>query len=301
MDISFSGLGFTIGPVLWIAGVLTLIPLVAAAFFLRGFAAGVERLPLLLRLLCPACLCVPYVLVTASRGWFRWDWFALYALLPIAVAILLWQAGRADRAQRGNWRDFLVLAIVGLAVDLRWFERAWPAHLAVFNKILLLDAGIYGFLLVRQLDGVGFDLRLRLRDVATGLRQFGWYAPLAIGLGLWLGFLHVHAVWPRPLTLGAAFVFTFVFIAVPEELFFRGWLQNLLERRLGRRRALLVTAVLFGLAHFNKRAAHFNWRYVLLAALAGIFYGRAWRRDRRVGASAVTHALVDTVWGQWLR
>jgi membrane protease YdiL (CAAX protease family) len=244
---------------------------------------------------------VPYALVTATLAAFRWEWFALYALLPVAIAGLLWQARQADRAQRGNWRDFLVLGALGLAVDLRWLERAWPAHLAVFNKMLLLDAGIYGFLVVRQLDGVGFDLRLRLRDCATGLREFGWYAPIAIVLGLSLGFLHLHAVWPRPAGLVGAFVFTFAFIAVPEELFFRGWMQNLLERRLGRTPALLVTSVVFGLAHFNKRAVHFNWRYVALAALAGIFYGRAWRRDRRVGASAITHACVDTVWSQWLR
>ena len=295
------GFGLTIGPAIWIAAVLTLIPLLTAAFFSRGLVALVGRLPLPTRLLCPAALCVPYVLVASSRGWFRWDWFALYALLPVAVAGLQWQAREADPAQHGNWRDFLVLAILGLAVDLRWFEPAWPAHLAVFSKILLLDAGIYGFILVRQLEGVGFDLRLRLRDVATGLRQFGWYAPIAIALGLGLSFLHFHAVWPRPLTLGTAFLFTFAFIAVPEELFFRGWMQNLIERRLGRTPALLVTAVLFGLSHFNKRAAHFNWRYVLLAALAGIFYGRAWRRDRRVGASAITHACVDTIWSQWLR
>ena len=295
------GFGFTIGPAIWIAAVLTLIPLLTAAFFSRGLVALVERLPLPTRLLCPAALCVPYVLVASSRGRFRWDWFALYALLPVAVAGLQWQAREADPAQRGNWRDFLVLAILGLAVDLRWFEPAWPAHLAVFSKILLLDAGIYGFILVRQLEGVGFDLRLRLRDVATGLRQFGWYAPIAIALGLGLSFLHFHAVWPRPLTLGTAFLFTFAFIAVPEELFFRGWMQNLIERRLGRTPALLATSVLFGLSHFNKRAAHFNWRYVLLAALAGIFYGRAWRRDRRVGASAITHACVDTIWSQWLR
>ena len=295
------GFGFTIGPAIWIAAVLTLIPLLTAAFFSRGLGALVERLPLPARLLCPAALCVPYVLVASSLGWFRWDWFALYALLPVAVAGLQWQAREADPVQRGNWRDFLVLAILGLAVDLRWFEPAWPAHLAVFSKILLLDAGIYGFILVRQLEGVGFDLRLRLRDVATGLRQLGWYAPIAIALGLGLSFLHVHAVWPRPFALGTAFLFTFAFIAVPEELFFRGWMQNLIERRLGRTPALLATAVLFGLSHFNKRAAHFNWRYVLLAALAGIFYGRAWRRDRRVGASAITHACVDTIWSQWLR
>jgi membrane protease YdiL (CAAX protease family) len=299
--VSSGGLGFTIGPALCIAAVLTLAPLVAAAFFSRSLAAWVDRMPLPLRLLSPAVLCVPYVLVAISQGIFRWDWFALYALLPVAVAALLWQARAIDQAQRGNWRDLVVLAALGLAVDLRWFESAWPAHLAVFNKMLLLDAGIYGFILVRRLDGVGFDLRLRLSDVRTGLREFGWYAPVAIALGLGLGFLHFHAAWPRSLTLAGALLFTFAFIAVPEELFFRGWLQNLLERRLGRTAALLTTAVLFGLAHFNKRAAHFNWRYVVLAALAGIFYGRAWRRDRRVGASAITHACVDTVWSQWLR
>jgi hypothetical protein len=96
-------------------------------------------------------------------------------------------------------------------------------------------------------------------------------------------------------------VFTFLFVAIPEELFFRGWMQNLLERRVGRVPALLLTSVIFGLSHFNKRTLYFNWQYVLLAALAGVFYGRAWRADRRVGASAITHACVDTVWSQWLR
>jgi hypothetical protein len=38
-----------------------------------------------------------------------------------------------------------------------------------------------------------------------------------------------------------------------------------------------------------------------LAALAGIFYGLAWRQERRIGASAITHASVDTIWGIWLR
>jgi membrane protease YdiL (CAAX protease family) len=78
-------------------------------------------------------------------------------------------------------------------------------------------------------------------------------------------------------------------------------MQNLLERRVGSARALLITAGLFGLSHFNKRATTFNWRYVLLAAIAGIFYGLAWRQERRVGAAAITHASVDTIWGIWLR
>jgi membrane protease YdiL (CAAX protease family) len=284
-----------------IAALLTLVPYLVVAFFSDFAAARVRALPIWARLVCPAALAIPYLLVACGAGAFRWGWFALYVLLPVAIALLLGQAARVDAEQRGNWRDFLVLVVLGLAVDLRWFEGAWPAHLAVFNKILLLDAGIYGFVLIRQLDGTGFDLRLRLKDLGIGLREASIYTPLALALGLSLGFLHLHGGWPGIAPIAGTWVFTFLFIAVPEELFFRGWLQNLLEKRLGRYGALLVTACLFGLAHFNKRAAHFNWRYVLLAALAGIFYGRAWRDERRVGASAVTHATVDAIWSLWLR
>jgi membrane protease YdiL (CAAX protease family) len=298
-----------------IAALLTLIPFLAVAFFPQAAAARVRTFPLWAQLVCPAALCLPYLLVAYGGEVFRWGWFALYAALPVAIALLLWRARRADAAQppqrpgpvagdpaqRGDWRDFLVLAALGLAVDLRWFEGPWPPHLAIFNKILLLDAGIYGFVLIRQLDGTGFDLRLRRKDLGIGLREVAFYTPLALALGLSLKFLHPHPGWPAPSRAAVAWIFTFIFIAVPEELFFRGWLQNLLEKRLGRYGALFLTACLFGLAHFNKRTTSFNWRYVLLAALAGIFYGRSWREQRRVGASAVTHATVDTIWSLWLR
>ena len=288
-------------PAIILAAVLTLIPYFAAAFFRETITAPAGKLPAVVLITRPAILCVPYILVAWSTHIFQWRWLAVYAILPVAIAALMWDARRADPNQRGNWRDFFVLAVLGLAVDLRWFQPAWPARLAAFNKILLLDAGIYGFLYIRQLNGVGFNLRLRLRDLDIGWREFFFYAPIAIVLGLALGFLHLHAVLPSAPHAIAAFAFTFLLVAVPEELFFRGWLQNLLERRMGRIPALLLTAVLFGLSHFNKRAVHFNWRYVLLAAIAGIFYGRAWRDQRRVGSSAITHATVDTVWGLWLR
>jgi membrane protease YdiL (CAAX protease family) len=284
-----------------VAAVLLLLPLLAMGFFGEWIVRQAKRLPVWVRVARPVVLCVPYVLVSCAGGVFRWGWLAVYALLPVAVAGLMLEARRVDPEQLGTWRDFLVLGVLGLAVDLRWLERAWPAHLTAFNKILLLDVGIYGLLVLRELDGVGFDLRLRLRDLGVGFREYAFYAPIAVLLGLGLGFLHFHARWPSAAHAVGAFAFTFLLIAIPEELFFRGWLQNLLERRLGRTPALLMTAVLFGLAHFNKRAVHFNWRYVVMAALAGIFYGRAWRQERRVGASALTHALVDTTWSLWLR
>src|SRR5258708_39833306 len=145
------------------------------------------------RIALPAVLCVPYGMVAISYGQFRWSWFALYLLLPVVITLLLHRAGVADPAQRGDWRDFLVLAVLGLAVDLRWFEPAWPPHLAVFNKMLLLDAGIYGFLAVRRLEGVGFDLRLRLSDLRIGGARLAVYCPIPNLVCRWPWVLHPPA------------------------------------------------------------------------------------------------------------
>jgi membrane protease YdiL (CAAX protease family) len=294
---------YPLSPLIVIAALLALAPYFWAGFCPSRFTGWVRGLPLAARIVLPSMLCVPYVLVSVDRGMFSPRWLALYAGLPVAMAACLSLAG--SRRSKGHWLEFLILAILGLSVDLRWFERAWPAHLAIFSKVLLLDAGIYAFVAVRQLEGVGFDFRIRLRDVLVGLREFIFFFPIALGLGLALGFLHVHplgaGMGATALKFAGAWIFTFFFIAVPEELFFRGWVQNLLESPMGRGRALMVTAILFGLSHFNKRAVFFNWRYVLLAAIAGIFYGRAWRSNRRVAASSITHATVDSVWSVWLR
>src|SRR5215469_5949100 len=212
------------------AGVLTLAPMVWAAFWAGSFARWTGRLPMGVRVALPGLLCVVYALVAMAHGIFEWRWFGVYLLLPVAVAALLARASWADPKQSGDWRSFLVLLVLGLAVDLRWFEPAWPRGMAVFNKMVLLDAGIWGFGAVRRLEGVGFDLRLRARDLHVGRREFLFYAPMAVLLGLALGFLHVHARWPEGCRIGGALIFTFFFIAVPEELFFRGWMQNLLER-----------------------------------------------------------------------
>lgn len=278
--------------------VVELIP--AAIFGCAGERVGraCARWPSTLRLALPVLCALPYILISSSHHMFSWKWCALYAALPVAIAWLLQQAAKADAGQRGNWRDALVLLVLGLPVDLRWFERAWPNGLAGLGKLLLVDAGLYGFLAIRQLSGTGFDFHFRWSDWKTGLRELAFFAPLVLGLGLALGFLHPHSHGLR-LSMIPTWIYIFIFIAVPEELFFRAWVQNLLERRVGRRASLAITALLFGLSHFNKRSTHFNWRYVILASIAGIFYGRAWREQRRVPASSITHASVDAIWSFW--
>jgi membrane protease YdiL (CAAX protease family) len=278
---------------------IELVPAVAFGLAAERITQAVQRWSILARIAVPALLVLPYILVSASYHIFRWPWVALYAGLPMVIAWLLGQAASADPEQRGNWRDAIILPALGLAVDLRWFDAAWPNGLRTLNELLLVDIGLYGFLAIRQLSGTGYDFHLRWTDWKSGLRELAFFLPLVLVLGLALGFIHPHANLPPVGMAALRWVGIFCFTAVPEELFFRAWMQNLLERRVGRRTALLIASILLGLSHFNKRSAHFNWRYVLLATIAGIFYGRAWRERRRVPASAITHASVDWIWGIW--
>jgi uncharacterized protein len=286
-------------PAAIVALIAELGPAVAFGCAAEHLARAVQRWPFAARIALPALCVLPYILVSVSQHIFRWEWFALYAGLPVAIAWLLERAASADPEQRGDWRDGIILLVLGLAVDLRWFDSAWPSGLRALNELLLVDIGLYGFLAIRQLSGMGFDFHLRWSDWKSGLRELVFFMPLVLTLGLALGFIHPHANVPA---LGSAvlrWLLIFLFTALPEELFFRAWVQNLLERRVGRRAALVIASALFGLSHFNKRSAHFNWRYVLLATIAGIFYGRAWREHRRVAASTITHASVDWIWGLW--
>lgn len=279
-----------------------IVELVHAAIF--GFAAEraarvIGKWPSALRIAAPAGLVIPYALLTASQHIFQWKWLALYSALPCVMTWLEERAAAADPGQRGNWRDALILLTLGLAVDLRWFDVAWPAGLRGLGNLLLVDAGLYAFLGVRQLNGTGFDFHLHWSDWKIGLRELAFFAPAVLALGIALGFIHPHSNVPALGKAALTWIGIFVFVAVPEELFFRAWVQNLLERRMGRWPALVVASMLFGLSHFNKRSAHFNWRYVLLATIAGIFYGRAWRAERRVPASTITHTCVDWLWSWW--
>ena len=279
---------------------LELVPAAAFGFASERVAAAIAGWPRFIRIVAPSTLVLPYLLLAGSQ--FRWKWFSLYALLPLLMAWLMEHAKLSDPEQRGNWRDALILLTLGLVVDLRWFDSAWPQGGRGLGNFVLVDAGLYAFLGIRRLTGTGFDFHLRWSDWKIGLRELVFFAPVVVALGIVLGFIRPHSNAPGVGGALRTWALIFVFVAIPEELFFRAWVQNLLERRLGRHAALVSAAILFGLSHFNKRlpaGEHFNWRYVLLATVAGIFYGRAWREQRRVPASTITHTCVDWLWTWW--
>jgi membrane protease YdiL (CAAX protease family) len=109
---------------------------------------------------------------------------------------------------------------------------------------------------------------------------------LALGGAMLLGMIAWAPKWPPQSTIWL--LNNLLLVTLVEEALFRGYIQGGLSRRLkllpyGQAIALLVTAVLFGLAH-----AAAGWKWVLLAGLAGIGYGLAYRFGG-LGAAIATH------------
>src|SRR5690242_9287179 len=108
---------------------IELAPMLAFGLAAERIGQAISRWHVVVRVAAPSVLVVPYLILAISHHMLRWEWCVLYALLPVAMAWLMQRAAAADPEQRGNWRDALILLTLGLAVDLRWFDRAWPAGL----------------------------------------------------------------------------------------------------------------------------------------------------------------------------
>ena len=258
---------------------------------------------LLLAILMPFTLLVPYFILALGTGTF--SYLALAKLSAyVAVPIFLLLPNRIYNAESANWRDFAAMVSLGLPVSAGWLGGIWiwPEDIYIFRPIFCVCVGAYAFLVVRNLKDAGYKLLWKKGDLTEGSINFIAFIILAIPLGLALHFIHPHAHNVSVFGFIANFVGIYLTIAIPEEFLFRGILQNLLVKTFKPphhgRNGLILASVIFGLSHLHHAPVP-NWRYAIMATLAGIFYGNAWRVQKRTSSSAFTHAMVDTVWRFW--
>lgn len=222
---------------------------------------------------------------------------AAYAILPAVVL-----AGSAGETP-GTWEDYAAAILIWMGVwltppyRLLYHIFPYPPPLTHTLSILMaLSTGVAAFVLLRRLEGVGYAVEWR--------RGFGWnfgfhfvvFIALAIPLGMSIGFLQFAPSLSRLRSLPLSALGILLFTAWPEEFLFRGVLQNLLSRTFRNRWAgLVVASVIFGFAHILHAPVP-NWKYVALATIAGLFYGRAWMKTGSLVPGALMHALVDISW-----
>lgn len=250
---------------------------------------------------CTALFLVPYFIYAAGTRDFRVLALAKLAVFAAALFLLYALAPPAD-PKRLRWQDLLALAWLAFPVVTGRLRGIWsvPINLDFLSRFYLVAVGAWAFLIWRGAENVGYEFRFTRATLRDGLLNWILFSVIALPLGFAIRFIAWNPHWRGPWQFTFDFVTIFLFIAVSEELYFRGLLQNLLEGGWGSRYgAQAVTAVLFGFSHIH-HAPFPNWRYVILATIAGWFYGAAYRRTRSLMASATTHALVDTMWRTFL-
>jgi membrane protease YdiL (CAAX protease family) len=193
-------------------------------------------------------------------------------------------------------------------VLLKLFDPVYPdpaprIPMQTVGVIMWYRTGILAVLVLREIEGIGFGLLPTRLDWAIGARNFLFF--LVPGLLVAYGLEFVRPTMPE-FTLRVAgnavlyFIGTLWFLAVAEEFFFRGLLQQTLVRVLNSKWVgLVVASILFGLVHLGFREFP-NWRMTLLATVAGMFYGLAYMQAGSIRAAMVTHALVVTLWRVFL-
>lgn len=167
-------------------------------------------------------------------------------------------------------------------------------HSVIYGIAILL--GLVLFIGYAALPGMKINLPRGVRDFRLPAVAFLITAPILILVGIAIGFIPPPH-WPSQAAgrITAAVGLIFAGTALPEEILFRALIQNLIMQRWGANwRTLLAASVIFGAAHLDNGPQPLpNWRYAILATIAGVAYGRVFQKSSSVTSSAMLHTAVD--------
>jgi len=273
---------------------LYLAPLFAGA---RAAAARLERWKLAALLAVTAVL--PYVAYSVPTH--VWNGLDLYRLGGLAITLSFWYIVLPGAI----WSDLLFLVCPALLTVSKVMRQVYDSpldgiRLDILGKLMLIHVAAMAVLVLRGLTGVKPGLVPTRREAWIGVRNFLVFLPAGVALA-WALQLRMRPV-PLPAWFALPVFFgSFLVVSFSEEFAFRGVLQQHLTRLLGRWAALIVASILFGLGHVGFGNVFPNWPMVVLAGVAGLFYGQAYMEAGSIRASMLTHALTVVVWSIWLR
>ena len=271
----------------------TLGLLLAAIFALfsakaqRGLQSAFRRRP---ALLWAAPLSLTTVFVAASAVVSA----VSVAQTPIVLAYTC--APVLCRYTLGPRADFLTILLLWMPIEfaagITFVPRASYGflHTVIYGIAILL--GLTLFLIFRPIGGMKFNLPRSWRDLWLPLAAFAVTAPVLVVVGVAIGF--IPPLQPAA-KMAAAVGIIFAGTALPEEILFRALIQNLLMQRFGATtRTLFWASFVFGCAHLDNGPQPLpNWRYMILATIAGFAYGRVFQKSSSVVSSAMLHTMVD--------
>ena len=281
------------------------LPLITAflleySFYLvPGFEAVRERLRRrlsrgALALAMAVSALAPYLAYSLFTG--KFNFISCASLIAIVAAVSFWYVVLRPSPPA----DILFLGLLAGIVFTRVLGDIYKSPVSVrvdiLGQLMLVRTGALAALELRRVEGIGFGFIPTQKEWVAGVRYFFYFLPVGFPLALALRLVQLNFTgflfWQTLVTFcGALWV-----IALSEEFFFRGLFQQWLTAWTARPiPALFAASLLFGAAHLPFRAFP-NWRMAAVSAVAGLFYGLAYRKTGSIRASMVTHALVVTAW-----
>ncbi|MBM3728045.1 MAG: CPBP family intramembrane metalloprotease [Acidobacteria bacterium] len=240
----------------------------------------------------------PYLIYSIPCGVYQWPHFGTLAGLIGLMAF--WYCV----APRHALFDVLFLALFGMLMLSSTFKTIYAApagapRVDILGKLMWVRLAVLAVVVGRGFP-VAFGFLPSAAQWKIGARQFLLFLPVGAAVGFGLGIFQLDKAMPwapqTALTALGAFLGTLLVVAYFEEFIFRGVLQQWLGEWMGRPiLGLILTSAIFGASHLPFRFFP-NWKFALLAAIAGLFYGRAYREARDTRAAMAAHALVVTVW-----
>lgn len=228
------------------------------------------------------------------------NWIGLLWVVILGVSFYF-----GCRLQNKYWRGagFLIAFVLSMAI---LFIRPIPGieNWLIFKMPISPEALSYSmwFTFDKSLIGLYF-IAFSIYSLAN---QGKWRPTLQDGLAIgliatwvlipfsfFLGYVKFEFKLPNFLPLWV--INNLLFVCIAEEAVFRGMIQKFLMLRFqyfrgGRWAAVLIAAALFGLAHYRG-----GMNYMLLATVAGCFYGYAFMRTNKIEGSIIAHFTVNFI------
>ncbi|WP_036774402.1 CPBP family intramembrane glutamic endopeptidase [Photorhabdus australis] len=172
--------------------------------------------------------------------------------------------------------------------NLKYLDKVQAGpHSAPFSMYFNFDKALIPFLLLCCMPGL-----FTTKPLAK-VRPYAWIIlaitiPVLLSIATALGGLAVELHMPQWLpTFILANIF---FVSLAEEALFRGYIQQRLSQWVHPYFALIITALIFGGAHFAGGPL-----LVIFATLAGLIYGLAWMWSGRLWVAVGFHFTLNLV------
>ena len=202
-----------------------------------------------------------------------------------------------------NTRPLIVSLIVAAIVWAIMFSPLTAPHI-YFWATMAPAAVLLCHIAVRNMPGLLRRLHFTPANIALGVLMAAalW---LAFYIGDWaaaqlfsfarpeVGAIYGIREGVSPIILSALLI---ALIGPAEELYWRGYVQETLTRRLGANAGFIIATALYPAVHIPSC----NFMLIMASLVAGVFWGLAYRlMPRRLAAIVISHALWDAAIFIW--